>query len=102
MRKANTNDTNYIAECLINLSLYLKEQGSNIYIDNLPSEVDESTLNMAKNLLADKNSLTLIYEIEGKAVGAISASIQDSSFPPSKLQKVAYISMCWVDEKQRG
>jgi GNAT superfamily N-acetyltransferase len=102
MRKANLKDTNYIAKCLVDLSLYLKDQGSNIYIDNLPSQIDDFTLDIAKGMIEDKDSLTLIYEVENKTVGSISASIQNSSFPPSGIQKVVYVSMCWIDEDQRG
>lgn len=102
MRRATLNDLDYIAKSLIDLSLFIKAQGSNIYIDNLPEIVDDFTLKIAKDILEDKNSLTLIYEINSKAVACISATIDNTSFYPSRIGKVAFVGMCWVDEEYRG
>ncbi len=101
LRNANETDVEYLAQCFVNISLYTKSQALDLYIDGLPSVVDENTRAFASRYVNHEDAIALIAEHQGRAVGAIMAKVGASSFPSGYSGKAGYISVCWVEGKYR-
>lgn len=102
MRIATELDTDYVAQCFVNIALYLKSIASDIYINGLPSSVDKHALTIAASYIGNENALVIIHEKDGKAIACLAARIGETSFPPSGLGTVGNIAMCWVSEDYRN
>jgi ribosomal protein S18 acetylase RimI-like enzyme len=103
MRTANQNDLNFLAECFIKISIFMKSDNNDIYISSLPSEVDNSILNLVSDYLENDNALALIHENNEKPVACLLGIISSSSsFPPANIGKVGNISLCWVEPEFRN
>lgn len=102
MREASRPDEEYIAECFVNISRYIKSQASDIYIDGLPDSVDQRTLERAKSYVNDDDAVAFIEEREGQRVACIAARIENTSFSPSGVGPVGNIAICWVAQEYRA
>jgi GNAT superfamily N-acetyltransferase len=102
MREASTFDREYVAQCFVNISQYIKSQASDIYIDSLPNAVDEMTLELASSYINDDDAVVLIVERKNKPVACIAARIENTSFSPSGVSAVGNIAICWVAKEYRA
>jgi ribosomal protein S18 acetylase RimI-like enzyme len=102
MRTATTEDLEFIAQCFIDISLFIKSKASDIYIDGLPNSVDESTINIASGYIQKDDAIALITEIEGRPIACLLGKIEMTSFPPSGVGKVGNIAICWVSQEYRN
>ena len=101
MREASTFDREYVAQCFVDISQYIKSQASDIYIDSLPDIVDEMTLELASSYINDEDAVVLIVERKSKPVACIAARIENTSFSPGGIGAVGNIAICWVAEEYR-
>jgi len=102
MREASASDRQYIAQCFVDTSLYLKSKASDIYIDGLPDIVDEMTLKLANSFINDLDAIALIVERKNKPVACIAARIENTSFDPSGIGAIGHIALCWVATEYRA
>ena len=102
MRTASREDLEFISQCIIDISLFLKSNASDIYIDGLPTSIDDNTISIASEYIQKDDAIALIAEIEGKPAGCLLGRIETTSFPASGLGKVGHISICWVSQKFRN
>ena len=101
MRIAEEKDINYVAETFVGIVNFMKSSNSDIYIENLPSEVNDETLNLVASYISDEDSVVFIEEINDKKLGCIIGSIVETSMPITGLGKVGSVIVCWVEPKQR-
>ncbi len=101
MRKATLTDIEFVAQSFIEISLFLKSNGSDIYINGLPSKVDDNTRQIAMKHIKDDNSVVFISTDGEQDTGCIIGKIEETSFPVSNVGKVGNIVICWVSEKYR-
>ncbi|MCP4163492.1 MAG: GNAT family N-acetyltransferase [Deltaproteobacteria bacterium] len=101
MRKATISDIEFVAQCFIELSLFTKSQGSDVYIDGMPSEVNDQTRKLAMQHIKDDESTVFISTDDEQNSGCIIGKIEETSFPVSNVGKVGKIIICWVSEKYR-
>ena len=102
MRTATREDLDFISQCIIDISLFLKSKASDIYIDGLPTSIDDNTMSFTSEYIQKDDAIALISETEGKPVGCLLGRIETTSFPASGLGKVGHISICWVSQKFRN
>jgi GNAT superfamily N-acetyltransferase len=102
MRIADQNDLNFLAECFIKISIFMKSDINDIFLSSLPSEIDNSVLKLASDYLDNDNALALIYENNEKPVACLLGMISLSSFPAANIGKVGNISLCWVEPEFRN
>ncbi len=101
MREASTKDREFVAGCFVSISLYVKSQASDIYIDGLPNNVDIYSLELAGSYIERNDAITLIVERAGGSVACIAAKIENTSFGPSDVGRVGNIAICWVAPEYR-
>ena len=101
MREASILDQEYVAECFVKISRYIKSQASDIYVDGLPDSVDQKTLELAKSYINEDDAIVLVVEHENRPVACIAARIENTSFSPSGVDLVGNIAICWVAEDHR-
>ena len=65
MRRASREDLEFISQCIIDISLFLKSNASDIYIDGLPAAIDDNTISIASEYIQKDDAIALIAEIEG-------------------------------------
>lgn len=102
MREASTSDRDYIAQCFVDISQYLKSQASDIYIDGLPDALDEGILELTDSYINDADAIVLIKECENIPVACIAARIEGTSFSSSGIGTVGHIALCWVAKEHRA
>jgi GNAT superfamily N-acetyltransferase len=101
MREASTLDREYVAQCFVDISQFMKSQASDIYVDGLPDAVDEFTLELASSYIKDEDAIVLIVERKNTPVACIAARLENTSFSPSGVGDVGNILICWVAEEYR-
>ena len=101
MRKASTFDKEYVAQCFVDISQFMKSQASGFYIDGLPDAVDKTTLELASTYINDDDAIVLIVERKNIPVACIAGRIENTSFSPSGIGEVGNIAICWVAEECR-
>jgi hypothetical protein len=102
IREASTFDREYVAQCFVDISQYLKSKASDIYIDGLPDAVDEMTLELASSYINDDDAIVLIVERKNKPVACIAARIENTSFSPGGVGTVGNIAIYWVAKEYRA
>jgi ribosomal protein S18 acetylase RimI-like enzyme len=102
MRTATREDADFISQCIIDIFLFLRSNASDIYIDGLPTSIDDDTMSIPSEYIQKEDAIALISEIEGKPAGCLLGKIETTSFPASGLGKVGHISICWVSQKFRN
>ncbi len=104
MRKATLEDKEYVADCFIKITLFIKSraQSSDIYARGLPDVVDENLLKLAASYITDEEAITLIEERDNQRVACIAGRVEDTSFPASRIGRVGNIAICWVSSAYRG
>jgi ribosomal protein S18 acetylase RimI-like enzyme len=102
MRTATIEDLEFIAQCFIDISRFLKSTASDIYIDGLPNSINDSTMNIASDYIQKDDAIALISEIEEKPIACLLGKVKSTSFPPSGVGKVGNIAVCWVSQEFRN
>ena len=101
LREATIEDSEYIAQNIVDMSLHIKSTASDIYIDGLPGSVDDRVKDFASLYIGCHDSITYIYEVSGVRVGCIAAKIEDSAFSACGIGTVGNIAICWVAPEHR-
>ena len=101
MREATVSDREYVAQCFVDVSLDLKSQASDIYIDGLPDVVDEKIRKFANSYITESDAIVLITERDNLPVACIVARIENTSFNPGDVGAVGNIALCWVAREYR-
>lgn len=102
MRTATIHDLEFVAQCFIDISLFVKSKASDIYIDGLPNSIDDKTMNIASGYIQKDDAIALISEIEGRPIACLLGKVESTSFPPSGVGKVGNIAVCWVSQEFRN
>jgi GNAT superfamily N-acetyltransferase len=80
----------------------MKSIASDVYIDGLPSAIDEDTVTIASEYIDNDNAIALISEFEDQPIACLLGKIEMTSCPPSGQGVVGKISICWVSQEFRN
>jgi len=102
MRTATIEDLEFVAQCFIDISLFIKSKASDIYIDGLPNSIDDNTMNIASEYIQKEDAIALISETGGRPIACLLGKVEMTSFPPSGVGEIGNIAVCWVSQEFRN
>ena len=102
MRKASTFDKEYVAQCFVDISQFMKSKASGFYIDGLPDAVDKTTLELASTYINDDDAIVLIVERKNIPVACIAGRIENTSFSPRVFWSSGLIQKALISSQYLG
>ncbi|MEP3479117.1 MAG: GNAT family N-acetyltransferase [Fuerstiella sp.] len=102
MRTATKFDVDAISSCLVELARFVGSPSSDPYSKGLASLSLNDAREFVDATLSKAEGFAFIQELNGKVIGFIVGSIENTSFSPSGIGHIGKIEALWVDDQHRG
>ena len=94
---ARSEDHDYLAEALLKLCVYIREQGTDDYSAQLPTEMNDDLKRYAAQHIGVEDAFAFVAKMGTTPVACCYGSIRPSELPVCYQKPVGHIAVAWVE-----